>query len=73
MPCHPVHEVFQLARENGMEGRVRVIACGAGVNQLSDIQLTFEDCVQSGYWLVIHNVHLIGKWNKPLLNLIKVS
>jgi len=70
----PVHEVFQLAREAGMEGRVRVVACGSGASQLSEFQqLTLEDCMQSGCWLILQNAHLVDTWNKPLLRLIKVS
>ena len=70
---HPIDEVVQLSRENGMEGRVRVVACGAGPGQLTDIQLAFEDCIHSGYWLVLQNAHLVDEWNRPLIDLLKVS
>ena len=66
-------EVFQLAHEDGMDGRVRVIACGAGDSQLQEIYSTLDDCIQSGHWLILHNVHLISTWSKPVVDLIKVA
>lgn len=69
---NPTHDILQLARDAGMEGRVRLISCGAGIDQLDEIQSAFEDCMQAGCWLILQNVHLISQWSRPILDLIKV-
>ncbi|KAL8594105.1 hypothetical protein ACOMHN_000817 [Nucella lapillus] len=53
----PVHEVKRLAREVGMEGKVRIINFGVS-SQGSEVQQALEDCSQSGNWLLLQNYHL---------------
>ncbi|XP_035825634.1 dynein heavy chain domain-containing protein 1 [Aplysia californica] len=53
----PAHEVKRLAREVGMEGKVRILNFGVQ-SQWSEVQHAIEDCLQTGHWLLLQNYHL---------------
>jgi len=63
-----------LAKEVGMEGRVRTVAFGVrDDSHLAEIWQILKDCIESGYWLLLHNVHLAtGLWTGKLLHLLQV-
>ena len=71
---HPIDELQQLIKDVGMEGRVRIVACGVCDNShLTEIWQMLKDCTESGYWLILHNVHLAqGLWTGKLLYLLQV-
>lgn len=71
---HPTHEVQQLTKEVGMDGRLRTIAFGVQDNShLSEIWQTLKDCMESGNWLILQNAHLSqGLWTGKLLHLLQV-
>ena len=72
---HPARQVQQIAKEVGMEGRVRTVAFGVQDDcHLAEICQTLEDCAESGYWLIMQNVHLAeGLWTGKLLRLLQVQ
>ena len=65
----------QLAREIGVEGGVRTVACGAeGDSHLAEVCQALTDCTESGGWLVLLNTHLArGLWTGKLLHLLQVG
>lgn len=70
---NPANEIQQLAKEIGMEGRVRTIACGGAGVAMLELEQTLIDCIQSGYWLVVQNAHLHEEpFSRSMLNLFKV-
>jgi len=67
-----MHEVWQLAKEVGMEGRVRTVAFGVeDDSHLAEIWQALNDCSESGFWLIMQNAHL-GLWSGRLLHLLQV-
>ena len=40
--------------------------------QMHELQHAMEDCLLTGYWLVIQNAHLAEAWPEDTLTLIKV-
>ncbi|KAJ8313861.1 hypothetical protein KUTeg_008422 [Tegillarca granosa] len=66
----PTHEVRRLAKEVGMEGKVRVMNFGVK-GQISEIRHALEDCLQSGYWLLIQNYHLAEEPEQGFFDLLK--
>ena len=72
---YPACDVHQLARDVGMEGRVRTVAFGVQDDHcLTEIWQTLNDCFECGHWLIMHNVHLAaGLWTDKLLYLLQVQ
>ena len=68
----PAHEVKRLAREVGMEGKVRVMNFGVE-GQVAEAKQAIEDCAQSGYWLLLQNYHLAEEPETDFFHLLKVS
>jgi hypothetical protein len=70
---YPAHDVQQLAKEIGKEGRVRTLAFGGSDSnqQMAEIHQAFEDCMECGYWLILENIHLGGPWDSKMLGLLK--
>lgn len=69
---NPAHEVKRLAKEVGMEGRVRVMNFGV-VGLMSEVKQALEDCLQSGYWLLLQNYHLAEEPLQNYFDLLKVQ
>ena len=71
---NPVGEVQQMAKEVGMEGRVRTVAFGVqDESHLAEIGQALKDCSESGHWLIMQNVHLAtGFWTDKRLHLLQV-
>jgi len=71
---NPVGEVQKMAKEVGMEGRVRTVAFGVQDDRhLAEIAQTLNDCIESGHWLIMQNAHLPGGlWTGKLLHLLQV-
>ena len=67
----PTHEVKRLAKEIGMEGKVRVMNFGVP-GQMCEVRRALEDCIQNGYWLLLQNYHLAGEPEPEFYTLIKV-
>jgi hypothetical protein len=67
----PTHEVKRLAKEIGMEGKVRVMNFGVP-GQMCEVRHALEDCIQNGYWLLLQNYHLAGEPEPEFYTLIKV-
>ena len=67
----PVQEVQDLAAELGKEKGVRVVTCGV-YTQAAEVQLALTECVQSGDWLVLQNMHLAHEWDSHTLGMFKV-
>ena len=67
----PVHEVKRLAKEIGMEGKIRVMNFGVK-GQISEVRHALEDCIQNGYWLMLQNYHLAEEPEQEFFNLVKV-
>ncbi|GFR96322.1 dynein heavy chain domain-containing protein 1-like [Elysia marginata] len=53
----PAHELKRLAREVGMEGKVRILNFGVPT-QMSEVMHALEDCLTTGHWLLLQNYHL---------------
>lgn len=68
----PSHEVKRLAKEVGMEGRVKVMNFGVK-GQMGEVTQAIEDCIQNGYWLLLQNYHLSEEPNPQFFKLLKVS
>ncbi|KAL3832089.1 hypothetical protein ACJMK2_023767 [Sinanodonta woodiana] len=66
----PAHEVKRLAKEVGMEGKVRVMNFGVR-GQIAEVCHALEDCVQSGYWLLLQNYHLAEEPQPQFFSLLK--
>ena len=62
---------MSFAKDSGMEGRVHVVTLGVHT-QMHELQHAMEDCLLTGYWLVIQNAHLAEAWPEDTLTLIKV-
>ena len=71
---HPTHELQQLSKEVGMEGRIRTVAFGVrDSSHVAEIWHMLKYCMESGYWLILQNVHLAqGLWTGKLLHLFQV-
>lgn len=67
----PSHEVKRLAKEVGMEGKVKVMNFGVG-GQASEVRQVVEDCLQTGYWLLLQNYHLSEEPEQEFFQLLKV-
>ena len=68
----PVHEVKRLAREVGMEGKVRIINFGVR-SQGSEVRQALDDCIHSGNWLLLQNYHLADEPDPPFFTMLKVG
>ena len=68
----PVHEVKRLAREVGMEGKVRIINFGVR-SQGSEVRQALDDCIHSGNWLLLQNYHLADQPDPPFFTMLKVG
>lgn len=68
----PSHEVKRLAKEVGMEGRVKVMNFGVK-GQIGEVTQAIEDCIQNGYWLLLQNYHLSEEPHPQFFTLLKVS
>ncbi|XP_070211333.1 dynein heavy chain domain-containing protein 1-like isoform X3 [Littorina saxatilis] len=66
----PVHEVKRLAREVGMEGKVRIINFGVR-SQGSEVRQALDDCIHSGNWLLLQNYHLSHLPDPPFFTMLK--
>ncbi|XP_062587861.1 dynein heavy chain domain-containing protein 1-like, partial [Saccostrea cucullata] len=66
----PSHEVKRLAKEVGMEGRVKVMNFGVK-GQIGEVTQAIEDCIQNGYWLLLQNYHLSEEPNPQFYTLLK--
>ncbi|XP_078321880.1 dynein heavy chain domain-containing protein 1-like isoform X9 [Crassostrea virginica] len=66
----PSHEVKRLAKEVGMEGRVKVMNFGVK-GQIGEVTQAIEDCIQNGYWLLLQNYHLSEDRNPQFFKLLK--
>lgn len=55
-----------------MEGKVRVMNFGVR-GQIAEIRHALEDCLQSGYWLLIQNYHLAEEPEQGFFDLLKVG
>ncbi|XP_048242736.1 dynein heavy chain domain-containing protein 1-like [Haliotis rufescens] len=66
----PAHEVKRLAREVGMDGKLRVMNFGVE-SQITEVKHAIEDCLQSGYWLLLQNYHLAGDPDSHFFSLLK--
>ena len=68
----PVHEVKRLAKEEGMEGKVRIINFGVR-SQMAEVRQALDDCTQAGNWLLLQNYHLSETPEQMFFAMIKVS
>lgn len=68
----PTHEVKRLAKEIGMEGKVRVMNFGVP-GQMCEVRHALEDCIQNGYWLLLQNYHLAEEPEQEFYILLKVN
>ncbi|XP_076466624.1 dynein heavy chain domain-containing protein 1-like isoform X2 [Babylonia areolata] len=66
----PVHEVKRLAKEVGMEGKVRIINFGINSQGL-EVQQALEDCIHNGNWLLLQNYHLSEEPSPPFFSMLK--
>ncbi|XP_052095798.1 dynein heavy chain domain-containing protein 1-like isoform X11 [Mytilus californianus] len=66
----PTHEVKRLAKEIGMEGKVRVMNFGVP-GQMCEVRHALEDCIQNGYWLLLQNYHLAEEPEQEFYILLK--
>jgi len=66
--------VQQLAKEIGVEGGVRTVAFGVeDESHLAEIYQALSDCIESGCWFVLQNIHLAtGLCTSKLLHLLQV-
>ena len=69
---NPTHEILQLAKDMNMDGRVHVVTFGVNT-QMQEVKHALQDCIQSGYWLVLQNAHLAAPWTKDMLQFLKVA
>ena len=67
----PSHEVKRLAKEVGMEGKVKVMNFGVD-GQVAEVKHAVEDCIQTGYWLLLQNYHLAEEPEQEFFQLLKV-
>ena len=69
----PAHELKRLAREVGMEGKVRILNFGVET-QMSEVMHAMEDCLTTGHWLLLQNYHLAEEEPSVLFfNTLKVT
>ncbi len=69
--ANPTQELFGLARDVGMEGRIHVVTCG-DVTSGQNLTQVLKECMSAGYWLVLQNAHLGQPWPQDSVQLIKV-
>lgn len=67
----PAHEIKQLARDTGMEGKVRIINLGVS-SQMAEVKNALKDCLQMGHWLLLQNYHLSEEADTQLLTMLRV-
>ena len=67
----PTHEVKRLAKEVGMDGKVKIINFGVE-GHMTEIRQAVEDCIQTGYWLLLQNYHLAEEPEAEFFQLLKV-
>jgi hypothetical protein len=63
--------VKRLAKEVGMEGKVKVMNFGVD-GQVAEVKHAVEDCMQTGYWLLLQNYHLAEEPEQEFFQLLKV-
>jgi len=68
----PAHEVKRLAKELGMEGKVKVMNFGVE-GQVEEARHALEDAVNTGYWLLLQNYHLADQPHTDFFQMLKVS
>ena len=68
----PSHEVKRLAKEVGMEGKVKVLNFGVN-GQMSELRRVINECIQTGYWLLLQNYHLAEEPEQDFFNKLKVQ
>ncbi|XP_025095393.1 dynein heavy chain domain-containing protein 1-like isoform X2 [Pomacea canaliculata] len=66
----PVHEVKRLAREVGMEGKVRIMNFGVRSQEL-EVRQALDDCIHGGNWLLLQNYHLTTELDPQLFIMLK--
>lgn len=67
----PSHEVKRLAKEVGMEGKVKVLNFGVK-GQMAELRRVVNECIQTGYWLLLQNYHLAEEPEQDFFNKLKV-
>lgn len=67
----PLHELKRLAREEGMEGRLRILNFGVP-SQMAEMRQAVEDCMHNGYWILLENYHLAEPLDLQTFQLLKV-
>ncbi|CAL1542045.1 unnamed protein product [Lymnaea stagnalis] len=67
---NPAQEIKRLAREMGMEGKVRILNFGVS-SQMLDVYQAIEDCLQTGHWLILQNYHLAKDIDTEFFSLLK--
>ena len=68
----PAQEVKRLAREVGMEGKVRILNFGIQ-SQWAEVEHALEDSMQSGHWLLLQNYHLAHDPSPLFFQTLKVN
>ncbi|XP_052798483.1 dynein heavy chain domain-containing protein 1-like isoform X5 [Mya arenaria] len=66
----PSHEVKRLAKELGMEGKVKVMNFGVP-GQVAEAKQAVEDCINTGNWLLLQNYHLAEEPEPDFFQLLK--
>ncbi|XP_069111192.1 dynein heavy chain domain-containing protein 1-like isoform X2 [Argopecten irradians] len=66
----PAHEIKRLAKEVGMDGKVKVMNFGVK-GQTSEARHALEECIQNGYWLLLQNYHLAEEPARSFFALLK--
>ena len=54
-----------------MEGKVKVMNFGVD-GQVAEVKHAVEDCIQTGYWLLLQNYHLAEEPEQEFFQLLKV-
>ncbi|XP_041366047.1 dynein-1-beta heavy chain, flagellar inner arm I1 complex-like isoform X2 [Gigantopelta aegis] len=67
---NPAHEVKRLAKESGMEGKIRIMNFGVR-SQMSEVKHAIVDCMQCGHWLLLQNYHLAGNTDIEFFSILK--
>ena len=68
---NPAHEVKRLAKETGMEGKIRIMNFGVK-SQMVEVKHAIMDCMQCGHWLLLQNYHLAGNTDIEFFSILKV-
>ncbi|XP_051882448.1 dynein heavy chain domain-containing protein 1 [Pristis pectinata] len=67
LSTHPLYWIEQVAAEQRMQNKVRIISLGSE-NQTEEILQELKAAVSKGRWLVLNNCHLLGHWDKRLVS-----